>query len=91
MPNIEVHGYGDKSDAMVEKIRGSLRDSSEADEIVTTVFPTVVTTLNGGTSPFLRVISSDVELDDLLSRLKRLDEDIELIMLGQWIPAKQEG
>lgn len=86
MPNIELHGYGDKPIALRNKIRTALKDSPDAAEIVTTICPTVVTDLNDKSMPFLRVISSSDGLEDLLERLKPLGEDIELIMLGRWIP-----
>lgn len=87
MPNIELHGYGKKPIALRNKIRAALKDSPDADEIVTTIHSTNVASLDDKPMPFLRVISSPEGLDDLLERLKPLGEDIELIMLGRWIPA----
>lgn len=87
MPNIELHGYGDEPIALRNKIRAALKDSPDAAEIVTTICPTSVANLDDKSMPFLRVISSPEGLDDLLERLKPIGEDIELIMLGRWIPA----
>ncbi len=86
MPNIELHGYGDKPIVIRNKIRRALKESPDVAEIVTTIHTTVVTTLDDKPSPFLRVISSPEGIDDLLELLKPLGEDIELVMLGQWIP-----
>ena len=87
MPNIELHGYTpDDAAATKEKVRTALASSEEADEMVTTTYPTIVEDLKGKRTPFLRVIGSLRELPDLLDRLKPLNEDMEVLMLGQWIP-----
>lgn len=88
MPNIELHGYGDKSTEIRDKIRETLKRSPDADEIVTTINWTEVTDLNGDPMPFLRVFSTEEGLEELLELLDSLDEDIELMMLGRWIPKK---
>lgn len=89
MPNIELHGYGKMPIETVKKIQGVLKDSPDAAEIVITIHPTIMINLDdkSSASAFLRVISSPDGLDDLLDRLKPLGEDIELIMLEQWIPS----
>lgn len=87
MPNIELHGYAPEAAAATkEKVRKALASSEEADEMVTTTYPTVVEDLKGKQTPFLRVIGSLRELPDLLERLKPLREDMEVIVLGQWMP-----
>src|SRR3989344_7394524 len=90
MPNVEIHGYEPKAaSAMKEKIRAVVESSPDADEIVTTTYPTDVEDLKGRKTPFLRVITSLRELPDLLERLGPLNEDMEVIPLGQWIPKKR--
>jgi hypothetical protein len=87
MPNIELHGYEPEAAvAMKTKVREALNMSPDADEIVTTIIPSEVEDLKGKKTPFLRVISSPDELPDLKVRLTPLNEDIEVIMLGEWIP-----
>ncbi|MDE2021884.1 MAG: hypothetical protein KGI71_03140 [Patescibacteria group bacterium] len=87
MPNIELHGYAaEAASATKEKVRTALASSEEADEMVTTTYPTVVEDLKGKQTPFMRVIGSLRELPNLLERLKPLNEDMEVIVLGQWIP-----
>ena len=86
MPNIELHGYGDKPIALLNKIRQAVKDSPDAIEIVTEVYSTAVTDINNKPMPYLRVVAGPEGLDDLLERLKPLGEDIEVGMLGAWIP-----
>lgn len=88
MPNIELHGYGKSASTMKEKIRAVLNTSPDAAEIVTTTVPDTVEDLTGKQTPFLRVISSQEGLPDLKGRLASLNEDIELIFLGEWIPKR---
>lgn len=85
MPNIELHGYGDKSKAMRQKVADALSDHPKPDETVTTVFPSVVTTLNGASAPYLRVVASPASIGRLVEMLKPIGEDIEVMPLGQWI------
>ena len=89
MPNIELHGYALEAAATVkERVRTALSPSPHADEIVTTIYTTEVEDLKGKKMPFLRVITSPDELPDLKERLASLNEDIEVIMLGEWIPKR---
>lgn len=91
MPNIEVHGFGDKSEKMRAKIVDALSKHPRPEETVTTVFPSVATTLLGSTAPYLRIIASPASIGGLVEMLKPLGEDIEVIPLGQWIPKEKEG
>ena len=87
MPNIELHGYAPDDVVNVRnKIHEVLRTSTIADEIVTTLIGSNVQDLKGDRKPFLRVISGHSELDELKELLKPLGQDIEVLVLSEWIP-----
>ena len=87
MPNIELHGYTAEDAVNVrKKVREALKTLKDADQIVTTFIPSNVTDLKGTEMPFLRIISSLNELDEVKEHLKPLGEDIEVIVLHEWIP-----
>ncbi len=91
MPNIELHGYEPvAADTVRERIRDVLMTSPDASEIVTTTIPSDVKDLDGEKMPFLRLITSLRELPDLKERLKPLGEEIEVLVLGEWIPKPKE-
>ena len=88
MPNIELHGYKSKRARAVRKqIRTALEELPDAHEVVTTTFSSDVEDLKGEKMPFLRVITSRKELRGLKKRLTPLGEDIEVLILGEWIPS----
>ena len=74
---------------MKQKLVAALATSPEADEIVITTVLSNVENLKGDKMPFLRVITTPEGLPDLKERLMPLGEDIEVIMLGEWIPKKE--
>lgn len=89
MPNIELHGYDAEEAHLIQReIRTVLGSSPEAHEIVTTVFPSIVENLDSRKTPFLRIICSADELDDLVTRLEPLNQDIEVLPLARWIPKR---
>lgn len=88
MPNIELHGYEDRSETVRLKIAEALKDLPH-NETATTVFPSVVTTLDGNKSPYLRIVSDLESIGHLVKLLEPVGEDIEVIPLGQWVPKKQ--
>ncbi|MGH7141570.1 MAG: hypothetical protein ACREGH_02985 [Minisyncoccia bacterium] len=88
MPNIELHGYGRQADSMKRKVRLALRDHPDAKsgEIITTTYSTKVEDFKDKKMPFLRIVATFKELPDLLERLRPLNEDMEVMLLRQWIP-----
>lgn len=89
MPNIELHGFAQKDVRMLRfKVRAALRASPIAGEIVTSVVPSDVENLAGDKMPFLRIICSPDELDDLVKRLEPLNVDIEALPLARWVPKR---
>lgn len=87
MPNIELHGYDTECARVVrDRIVAVLKTYPEAHEVVTTTHLSRVEDLEGKQLPFLRLISSSNELPKLLPLLKQVGEDIEVILLGEWIP-----
>lgn len=92
MPNIEIHGYGRLAQSTKLKIRQALQDlpDAESGEIVTTTYPTKTEDFKDKKTPYLRIIASPDELPELIERLRPLNEDMEVILLGQWIPKQTQ-
>jgi hypothetical protein len=91
MPNIEIHSYRWLARRRIKlRVRRALADLPDAQngEIVTTTYPTRTEDFKGERLPYLRVIASADELPTLLERLRPLNEDMEVIPLGQWIPKR---
>ena len=89
MPNIEMYGYDDQNAfAIREQIREVLEHSSEPRGIVITNVPSDVRDLKGNRRPFLRIIAAKAEVEEMKSRLVHLNEDIEIILLHEWIEHK---
>ncbi len=89
MPNIHIIGYGNTEEArvVVANVRAAMRQASCADEIVMSIEDaTHVFDLEGKRSPFLRVISGDEDREEVVSLLRPLGQDIEVIRLHDWIP-----
>ena len=85
-----MHGYGQLAQSTKLKVRAALRDLPDAEngEIVTTTYPTKVEDFKDKKVPYLRIIATLNELPDLLERLRPLNEDMEVMLLGQWIPKR---
>lgn len=86
MPKIELHGYGDESDGMRCRIADALEDYPGVDDTVTEVYGTTVTSIKGEPSPYLQIVANPESIDELIKLLQPLNEDIEVMPLGQWIP-----
>ena len=89
MPNIEMYGYDDQNAfAIREQIREVLEHSSEPRGIVIANVLSDVRDLKGNRRPFLRIIAAKAEVEEMKSRLVHLNEDIEIILLHEWIEHK---
>lgn len=87
MPNIMLYGYGTEAAAALrQKIRDAYAGYHEPWEVVTTIVPSDVESLDGDKTAFLRVVASQNELEDVAVRLIPLGEDIEMMSLTKWIP-----
>lgn len=88
MPNIALHGYGDRADAFRSKIKLLLTDYPHADETVIEEYDTTVETLDGTPSPYLRIGASAGAIRSVLEHLEPLNEDKEVEQLFHFIPKK---
>jgi hypothetical protein len=88
MPKIELHGYGKKADEMRRNIVDALVDYPGVDGTVTEIYDTTVISIKGEPSPYLQIVASPKSIGGLIELLEPLNEDIEVIPLGQWIPKK---
>lgn len=90
MPNIEIHGYGDESEAKRQQVEQLLKGDCDGDQTITTDYPTSARTLNGDAAPFLRIVASPKSLGKIIELLEPLNEDIEVQPLGQFIAKKSK-
>jgi len=96
MPNIEIHGLpGEEAGELKDKIFDLFQDSSFIDEVVVTVYPTVVMDKDGKNQPFLRLVNTPESnirkmrrTREILERLQTLGIDIEHLKLVEFIPKK---
>lgn len=88
MPNIELHGYGKRAGEVKREIKRLLADYPHADETVIEEYDTTVESLDGTPSPYLRIAASAGALNGVLAQLVSLNEDKEVVPLGQFIPKK---
>ncbi len=91
MPNIEIHGLSaSNSNITVFDIRRALFSLPMAKDIVlTSCNDNVINLVGGECQPFLRVIvvgSNAMENQQILSYLKPLGFDIELMIINSFIP-----
>ena len=88
MPNIELYGYQDLdgTPTIQSRIKEALRTSPHFSEIAITTILSDVWDLTGKDIPFLRIIATRDELPDIKRRLAPLNQDIEVILLDEWIP-----
>lgn len=72
MPNIEIHGLPlAEAREKRHKIFGAFSDKSYVDEMVVTIFPTVVQDKKGDSQPFLRLVNtSQKHTKEIIERLK---------------------
>lgn len=83
MPNIEIHGFPQKeAEDLKDKVFELFEDRPYVDEMVVTIYPTVVKDKHGNDQPFIRLANSHRLLSqDLLERLRTLGMDIEHLKL----------
>ena len=97
MPNIEIHGLPkQEAEDLREKIFGLLQGTPYVNEMVVTIYQTVVKDKNGDDQPFIRLVNSPLHLTqgekmerEILERLETLDIDIEHLKLEKFIPKKK--
>ncbi|MFA6551241.1 MAG: hypothetical protein WCV41_01785 [Patescibacteria group bacterium] len=90
MPNIEVYGItGERTIDIEKKIHGLFETKPYAADYVITFIASGVVDKDGNNQPFLRLVSTpNAHLDDILLELQKLNMDIEVQMLKQFIPKK---
>jgi hypothetical protein len=92
MPNIELHGFGDKNSVgalmMREKVFGLFLGKEEIlKEIVVTIYSNDVQDYKGNAQPFIRVVTTPGhDHVFIVSRLKSLNIDIEVGFLEYFYP-----
>ena len=59
MPNVEIHGLGWRdADALYDKVFELFKDKPYVEEMVITIYTTVVRDRNGNSKPFFRLVNS---------------------------------
>lgn len=87
MPNIEIHGLDLNVACQLQgKIFGIFADTSYVNEMVITIFATIVLDRNNTPQPFLRLVNSRSDSTEILKRLKSLGFDIEYLRLEEFFP-----
>mgnify|MGYP007077431995 CR=1 FL=1 len=88
MPNVEIHGYGDESESKCAQVEQALVDDFDPDQTITTVYHTSARTIKGDAAPFLRIVASPKSLGKIIELLELLNDDREVMPLGQFIAKK---
>ena len=94
MPNFELFGYGkNRTEYLIENIKAEIAKSdtvsSILDSIIFTIHMTVVKDAKGIYAPFIRLASTPKdELVELIKILQKLNVDVEVMILDEFIPAK---
>jgi len=88
MPNVEIHGFGDESEAKRVQVEQALANDFDPDQTITTVYQTSARTIKGDAAPFLRIVASPKSLGKIIELLEPLNDDLEVMPLGQFIAKK---
>ena len=91
MPNIEIHGLPyEEADDLANRIFYLFKEKPYVNEMVVTIFPSIVKDNNWKDQPFLRLANSCQEhTEEILEKLQTLNIDIEHLVLAKFIPKKQ--
>lgn len=98
MPNIELHGFTGRAHGLslatplrrVEEVESKIRELFEPkpykkDYVISRIDSHVVDHDNDP-QPFIRLVSTEEHIDDVVEELKKLGYDIEIMILNTFIP-----
>jgi len=94
MPNIELHGFGDKNSNNVIEMRGKvfglfLGKEEILKEMVVTTYSDEVRDHVGHDQPFIRLVTTIREdLTWIVAQLRSLCADVEVMFLNNFYPKK---
>ncbi len=88
MPNVEIHGEAPwKAEDLSKEIFELFADKPYVEEMVVTIYGTIVTDFKGNIQPFIRLVNSCQEhSEEIIERLKILGIDIEHLKMESFIP-----
>ena len=88
MPNIEVHGFQrDEANVLRDRIFDTFKAESFVEEVVVTIYSTLVTDVKNCSQPFLRVVSTPCpHVEMIIEKLKTWSIDVEVMKLESFIP-----
>ena len=91
MPNVEIHGmFWQEAVRLEKKIFKLFKDKPYIEEMVVTIYRTVVRDSKGNSQPFIRLVNSCQEhSEEIVEKLKTL-EDVEHLKLESFIPKEKK-
>lgn len=93
VPNVEIHGMSDWIAARLEsKIFKLFGDKPYIEEMVVTIYRTIVRDFKGNSQPFIRLVNSCQEhSEEIVENLKTLGIDVEHLKLESFIPKEKKN
>ena len=92
MPNVEIHGmFWQEAVRLEKKIFKLFGDKLYIEEMVVTIYRTIVRDFKGNSRPFIRLVNSCQEhSEEIVEKLKTLEIDVEHLKLESFIPKEKK-